>query len=185
MNCNDIISNSSSNVKNNTLLNKDIVIDKKSLKKSKLKLLNLKQDILNTSIIYKDKVLKIKKRLQKKIYNTYNFFLEKDFLLVLPIIDSIEATINVLDNSNDNNSTIYIVLKDIQKKFLYVFKKYGVSIINSINIPFNPDFHQAISIDFSGKYKNNFISSIIQKGYSLNNRLLRPALVSVSQIKKN
>ncbi|VFP88216.1 Protein GrpE [Buchnera aphidicola (Cinara piceae)] len=185
MNCNDIISNSSSGVKNNNLSDQDVIIDEKRLNKKKLKLLNLKKDILNKSIIYKDKILKLKKRLQKKINNTYNFSLEKNFLLVLPIIDSIEATINTLNNSNNSNSTIDIELQNIQKKFLSIFKEYDIEIINSINVPFNPDFHQAISIDFSGKYKNNFITCIIQKGYALHNRLLRPALVSVSQDKSN
>ncbi|VFP81079.1 Protein GrpE [Buchnera aphidicola (Cinara kochiana kochiana)] len=184
MKCNDILNNSSLDHIKKELINKELKKNIEYLEKKKLKVLDLKNDILKHSKLYADKLLKLEKRLQKKIYNTYNFFLEKYFISILPIVDSIDSSVNLLDSLHqDNSNDIYISLKNIQKNFFYLFTQYKISVIESTNIPFNPDLHQAISIDFSGKYKNNFISCIIQKGYSINNRLLRPALVSVSQIK--
>ncbi|WP_041749137.1 nucleotide exchange factor GrpE [Buchnera aphidicola] len=181
MNNTDNINSISSDKKKN-IINKNIILEKKILLEKKTELQNLEEYINKKKNIYEKNIYKLKKRLQKKIDNTYNFFLEKHFLSLLPIIDSIDSSINLLDNSNNNYSDIYTQLKEINKNFISIFHKYKISVINSINVIFNPDVHQAISIDFSGKYKNNFVSSIIQKGYLLNNRLLRPALVSVSKI---
>ncbi|VAX76481.1 nucleotide exchange factor GrpE [Buchnera aphidicola] len=153
------------------------------LSKKEIKLLDFQSELKKKSEKYTSKIKKIKTRLSKKIFNTYNFFLEKYFSSILPVIDSIDASISLLDRSHSNLEEIYSELKDIQKKFLSVFDQFNVVAINSVNIPFDPLIHQAISIDFSRKYENNFVACIIQKGYSLNNRLLRPALVSVSQIK--
>ncbi|VFP78153.1 Protein GrpE [Buchnera aphidicola (Cinara cuneomaculata)] len=183
MKCNNSLDKLSSNRINQDKNNKDIENYEEFLQQKKLKKLHLQQDIINDSKYYADKLLNFEVRLHKKINNTYNFFLEKYFLSILPVVDSIDASVHLLESSNKNNSEIYVYLKDIQKKFIYLFSKYKISIINAIDIPFNPEFHQAISIDFSGKYKNNYISYVIQPGYSINNRLLRPALVSVSQIK--
>ncbi|VFP77737.1 nucleotide exchange factor GrpE [Buchnera aphidicola] len=178
MNKNDFLQNKSEKEKKSTL-----EFYKKSLEKKKLKLSTLKKDLLKISNNYSEKFLQIEKRLQKKVNNTYYFSLEKNILSMLPVIDSIDSTENVLNNFNYENSDIYIFLKKIQKNFSSFFLKYNISVINSINIPFDPNLHQAISIDFSKKYNNNYISNIIQKGYLLRNRLLRPALVSVSKIK--
>ncbi|VFP83650.1 nucleotide exchange factor GrpE [Buchnera aphidicola] len=184
MKYNDILNNSSLDNVKQDLINKKLEDNKKYLEKKKSQVSDLKKDILNDSKLYTDKLLQLEKRLQKKINNTYNFFLEKHFLSILPIVDSIDSSLNLLNSSDQYTSNeVYISLKEIQKKIFCIFTQYKILVIDLTNIPFNPDLHQAISIDFSGKYKNNYISCVIQKGYSMNNRLLRPALVSVSQIK--
>ncbi|MGI4816380.1 MAG: nucleotide exchange factor GrpE [Janthinobacterium lividum] len=178
MNKNDFLQSKSKKEKNHTS-----ECYQQSLNKKQLELSTLKKDLLKISNNYSEKFLQVEKRLQKKVNNTYFFSLEKKILSMLPVIDSIDSTENVLNNCNYEHSDIYIFLKKIQKNFSSFFVKYNISVIDSINIPFDPNLHQAISIDFSEKYKNNYIANIIQKGYLLQNRLLRPALVSVSKIK--
>lgn len=183
MNSNNFLKNKSENKKNNSTRSKDVALElyEKSLKKKKLKLSILKKDLLDKCNDYSEKLLQLEKRLQKRINNTYNFSLEKEIISILPVIDSIDSTENALNNCKDDISDICICLKKIQKNFSSLFLKYNILVINSINIPFDPNLHQAISIDFSEKYQNNYISKIIQKGYLLHSRLLRPALVSVSK----
>ncbi|VFP85842.1 Protein GrpE [Buchnera aphidicola (Cinara pseudotaxifoliae)] len=182
MNSNNFLKNKSENKKaNSTSSDSTLELYKKLLKKKKLKLSILKKDLLDKCNDYSEKLLQLEKRLQKKVNNTYNFSLEKKIMSILPVIDSIDSTENALNNCNNDISDICTCLKKIQKNFSSLFLKYNILVINSINIPFDPNLHQAISIDFSEKYKNNYISKIIQKGYLLHNRLLRPALVSVSK----
>lgn len=151
------------------------------LKKKQKKLIH---DQLKSSQKYEKEIINITSHLNKKIQNTYKFFLDKYFLSVLPILDSIESSLRELDSlKSEIFLKVFIKLEEINKLFLSIFSDFGVTVINNINIPFNPEIHQAMSIDFSGKYMNNYITNIIQKGYLLNNRLLRPAMVSVSQSK--
>jgi len=64
---------------------------------------------------------------------------------------------------------------------LLTIKNFRVDIINATNIEFNPNIHQAISIQKSNSIKDNYVLSIVQNGYLLNGRLLRPAMVIVSK----
>ena len=59
--------------------------------------------------------------------------------------------------------------------------KFGVEIVNPQGEQFNPDFHQAMSIQPSNDVTPNTVLAVMQKGYTLNGRLLRPAMVMVSK----
>ncbi|AEH39748.1 Hsp 24 nucleotide exchange factor [Buchnera aphidicola (Cinara tujafilina)] len=192
---NNISSNSSTiqeiNSENNKIENELVRQDSIEIKIKNLYISLLKKyetlvtEQLKNNEQYKEEILHVSKNLEKKIKNIYNFFLDKHFIAILPILDNIESSLDVLKNTKDNKIFIEILikLKELHQLFLTLFIDFGITIINKINIPFNPSIHQAMSIDFSGKYLNNYVSNIIQKGYLLNNRLLRPALVSVAQSK--
>ncbi|CUR53144.1 nucleotide exchange factor GrpE [Buchnera aphidicola] len=157
--------------------------------KNILKTLNqYKKKFLEKKIEYDSKLLNFNQMMQKNISKVYSFYLEKKFLEILPILDCLESSLNVLETSEIQSKSFKINLEKIYKQFISFFKEYKVVEINQNNIPFNPSIHQAMSLDFSGKYPDNYVSHIIQKGYLLNIKLLRPALVSVSQnkiLKKN
>ncbi|WP_075431869.1 nucleotide exchange factor GrpE [Buchnera aphidicola] len=174
--------------KNDSLDFKTVIKEKLYIKKNKkytslvnqYELLNIEK--LKISKENKKEIIKIRNNLQKKTKDVYKFFLHKYFLLILPILDSIESSLSALTDIHEEVFLeVSIHLKKLNKLFLSIFMDFNVTKIDSINIPFNPEIHQAMSIDFSGKYLNNYISHVIQKGYLLNKRLLRPALVSVSQ----
>ncbi|HXG29214.1 MAG TPA: nucleotide exchange factor GrpE, partial [Nevskiales bacterium] len=59
--------------------------------------------------------------------------------------------------------------------------RYGVSVVNPVGEPFNPDFHEAMSAVESAEHAPNTILQVLQKGYRLQDRLLRPALVVVAK----
>ncbi len=69
------------------------------------------------------------------------------------------------------------------KSLLDVVRKYGIEIVGDVNVPFNPEVHQAMSMMESADHLPNHVMMVMQKGYTLNGRLLRPAMVAVSKAK--
>ena len=67
------------------------------------------------------------------------------------------------------------------KSFNDAVAKFGVEIVNPQGEQFNPEFHQAMSIQPSNDVSPNTVLAVMQKGYTLNGRLLRPAMVMVSK----
>jgi molecular chaperone GrpE len=67
------------------------------------------------------------------------------------------------------------------KELLRVVTGHGLVIINPVGESFDPERHQAMSMVQSAEYKPNQVAAVLQKGYVLNERLLRPALVNVVQ----
>ena len=67
------------------------------------------------------------------------------------------------------------------KLFLDVMGKFGIEEINPVGEPFNPEFHQAMAMQPSDEAEPNTVLTVVQKGYTLNERLVRPAMVMVAQ----
>ncbi len=65
--------------------------------------------------------------------------------------------------------------------FYNALEKFGVKQVNPVSEPFDPEFQQAISMQHDPSVKPGTVISVLQKGYTLNNRLIRPALVVVSK----
>ncbi|CAL4321355.1 nucleotide exchange factor GrpE [Buchnera aphidicola] len=158
-------------------------IDEEIIKLEKEFLL-IENNLFNEKKNIEQEIYKIKKRIQKDIENTYKFSLEKFINELLQIIDNLERSLNLSNKLNDNLTEVFNKLEMTVKLYLDILNLFGVSVINSIDVPFNPDIHQAMSIQFSETIKDNHVISILQKGYLLHNRLLRPAMVVVSQVKK-
>ncbi|MNN85549.1 heat shock protein GrpE [compost metagenome] len=70
-----------------------------------------------------------------------------------------------------------------QKSMLDVVRKFGVEVVGETNVPFNPDVHQAIAMVESEDVAPNHVLMVMQKGYTLNGRTLRAAMVSVAKAK--
>ncbi|QJC33446.1 nucleotide exchange factor GrpE [Enterobacteriaceae endosymbiont of Donacia clavipes] len=161
--------------------------------KYKLEILEIKNKLKK----YKNDIWELKLRSLSEIENTrrrsaldvekaYKFSLKKILHELLPVIDNLERAINLTTKTKDNvKLSIIEGIKLTLKSLLVLIKKFGVNIIDEINIPFNPSQHQAMSLVESNKIKNNYIIEILQKGYILNKRLLRPAMVVVSKNKED
>ncbi|QJC38295.1 nucleotide exchange factor GrpE [Enterobacteriaceae endosymbiont of Donacia marginata] len=153
--------------------------------KFKTKLKKYKNDIWDLKLRSQAEIENIRHRSLLEIEKAYKFSLEKFINELLPVIDNLERAINLkIIQKNKINSSIIEGIKLTLKSLLILIKKFGVSIIDEINIPFDPSKHQAMSLIESDIIKENYIIEILQKGYFLNNRLLRPAMVIVSKIKK-
>lgn len=136
---------------------------------------------------YRDKMLRIqaemdnlKKRVERDIESAHKYALDKFVGELLPIIDNFERAISHPQGAESTSS----VLEGVQltlKMFYTALEKFGVQQVNPENEPFNPQQHQAISTQVNPNLQPNTVVSVLQKGYLLNNRLIRPALVIVSK----
>lgn len=123
----------------------------------------------------------VQRRAQTQAENAKKFALERFSAELLQVVDSLEQG---LTHCSNDNVTIKDVLDGMvltHKVVLEVMQKEGILQINPEDSAFDPNFHEAISIIETNDYPPNHVVSVIQRGYVLNERLLRPARVVVSR----
>ncbi|UDG80319.1 nucleotide exchange factor GrpE [Candidatus Annandia pinicola] len=153
---------------------------KKKIKKLKKKIILLTSTSNDINLRAKAEVENMRRRNQKEIEKIHKFALEDFMYELLPTIDNLEKSVEIAKN-NKINDAIIEGIKLTLKSFLDTISKFGVDIIGNVNDNFDPKLHQAISIQESNEIKNDKIIKVMQKGYSINKRLLRPAMVIVSK----
>lgn len=123
----------------------------------------------------------LRRRTEKELQNARKFGLENIIRELLPVIDSLELGIQ----SAAGDSPDVIKLREgselTLKLFLSVLKKFNCVAIDPKGEDFNPEKHQAMSMQPRADAKPNSIVEVFQKGYLLNERLVRPAMVVVAQ----
>ena len=120
----------------------------------------------------------IKKRSQKEVENAYKYSTESILQEIIPIYDSLSLSCNLSDEKTTKEQLDQgnkLLLSMFQK----IFEKNNIKEINPQGESFNPEFHQAISTIENNNEKNDKITEAVQKGYLLNNRVIKPALVIV------
>lgn len=121
-----------------------------------------------------------KKRAEKEKSDIYNFANEKLMIDLLPIIDNLERAVkSYKDEGKDASLTEGVEM--ILKQFLDVCHKNGVEEIKAINEEFDPNFHHAVMQEENDDYEANIIMDVFQKGYILNQKVIRPSMVKVSK----
>ena len=125
----------------------------------------------------------IKKRSQKEVENAYKYSTESILQEIIPIYDSLSLSCNLSDEKITKEQLDQgnkLLLSMFQK----IFEKNNIEEINPQGESFNPEFHQAISTIENNNEKNDKITEVVQKGYLLNNRVIKPALVIVIKNKQ-
>lgn len=130
-----------------------------------------------------------RKRARQDVENAHKFALEKFALELLPVKDSLEMGLAAAssdseesDGKEDETSSQLLEGTELTLKMLTsAMEKFGIEEINPEGEPFNPDTHQAMSMQESTEYEPNSVMMVMQKGYQLNERLIRPAMVVVSK----
>ncbi|WP_372761623.1 nucleotide exchange factor GrpE [Pseudoalteromonas sp.] len=123
----------------------------------------------------------MRRRAAQDVEKAHKFALEKFANELLPVIDNLERAIEFSDKENESLKPVLEGLDMTVKSFNDAVAKFGVEIVNPQGEQFNPDFHQAMSIQPSNDVSPNTVLAVMQKGYTLNGRLLRPAMVMVSK----
>ncbi len=150
--------------------------------------------ILNKKIAYLEKALQEKsdevlrraadmdnyrKRLVKESDERVKFANQSVILDFLPVIDNIELTLQHTEDGSPLRQGIELTIKSFKDTLL----KHGVKEIeSSVGTIFDPAVHDALMMDNSTEFENNAITLCIQKGYTLNDRVIRPAKVKVNKI---
>jgi len=135
-----------------------------------------------------DKVLRIqaemenlKRRTQKDLDSAHKYGLEKFAKELLSVMDSLELGIQAASSDVPEIVKLKEGSELTIKQFENVFAKFNIEAIDPEGQPFNPEFHQAMTMVPSPDVEPNTVINVFQKGYILNGRLLRPAMVVVSQ----
>jgi molecular chaperone GrpE len=123
----------------------------------------------------------VRRRAEQDVEKAHKFALEKFASDLLPIVDSLERG---LDLSNPDDESIRPMREGIEltlKMFADTLKRYHLEAIDPHGQPFNAEHHQAMAMQESADVEPNSVLKVFQKGYQLNGRLLRPAMVVVSK----
>lgn len=123
----------------------------------------------------------IRRRSAIDVEKAHKFALEKFVNELLPVIDNMERAISVTADNDDVAKSLIEGVELTLKTLLNAVEKFGVKALDPQGETFNPDHHQAIGMQPSEEFDPNTVLSVMQKGYLLNDRLLRPAMVMVAQ----
>ncbi|KAA8997762.1 nucleotide exchange factor GrpE [Affinibrenneria salicis] len=132
----------------------------------------------------KAEVDNIRRRTEMDIEKAHKFALEKFAGELLPVIDNLERALDTADKSNDALAAMVEGVELTLKSLLDAVRKFGIEVVADVNVPFNPEIHQAMTMLESADHQPNHVMMVMQKGYTLNGRLLRPAMVAVSKAKE-
>ncbi|KAF3977803.1 MAG: nucleotide exchange factor GrpE [Methylococcales symbiont of Iophon sp. n. MRB-2018] len=127
----------------------------------------------------------LKRRTQKDLESAHKYALERFAKELLAVIDSLELGIQASTSDNPEVVALREGSALTIKQFETVFSKFNIEAIEPAGQPFNPELHQAMTMQPSADVKPNTVLNVFQKGYVLNGRLIRPAMVVVSQAVKN
>ena len=122
-----------------------------------------------------------RKRAEGEVDKARKFALEKFAGELLPVADNLERALQV---ANPEDEAIKAVVDGVEltlKSFVSTIEKFGMKVIDPQGEIFNPELHQAMSMQENADLPPNTIMAVMQKGYALNGRLLRPAMVMVSR----
>lgn len=122
----------------------------------------------------------LRKRVERDMDNARKFALERFVDALLPVIDSLEMGVAATDNQQISLEKIREGSQMTLSLLLQTMDKFGVQPVHPLGEKFNPDHHQAISVQ-PHEGPVDHVVGVMQKGYLLRERLVRPALVVVSK----
>jgi molecular chaperone GrpE len=119
-----------------------------------------------------------RKRMDRELDNARKYAIERFAQELVPVSDALEAGIK---SGAANPAALLEGAQATLRELQRAFDKAGIKIIDPIGQPFDPNWHEAMAVQESREQPANTVLAVIQKGYSLNGRLLRPARVLVSK----
>lgn len=124
----------------------------------------------------------MRRRAEQEVEKAHKFALEKFSKELLTVVDNLERGLAALDKAVSDETTQALVdgVEMTHKEFISTLAKFGVQAVGAVGEVFNPELHQAISMQPAEGIDANHISQVLQKGYTLQGRVLRPAMVMVA-----
>lgn len=122
----------------------------------------------------------VRRRAQRDVESAHKFALEKFAMELLSVVDNLERAIDAIDAEDESQKAVAEGLELTLKTFIEVLAKYKVEAVEPEGQPFDADLHQAVSTVPNAEVEPNTVINVFQKGYTLNGRLIRPAMVVVS-----
>ncbi|MEK7323454.1 MAG: nucleotide exchange factor GrpE [Pseudomonadota bacterium] len=123
----------------------------------------------------------VRRRAERDVESAHKYALEKFVRELLPVKDSLELGLAAAEGDQGDLNKIREGMELTLKVFGNALEKFGVKAVEPQRDKFNPDLHQAMAMQETSDVEPNTVLTVYQKGYTLNDRLLRPAMVVVSR----
>ncbi|PLW70470.1 nucleotide exchange factor GrpE [Pseudohalioglobus lutimaris] len=123
----------------------------------------------------------VKRRAEQDVERARKFALERFVGELLPVVDNLERA---LESASGGEEVVKPIAEGVQltlKSFLDALGKQNIEMVDPQGEPFDPNLHQAMSMVENNEVEPNTVIAVMQKGYTLNGRLVRPAMVMVSK----
>ena len=153
----------------------EIAVD--SLSKLEVQLEEMRDQVLR----HQAEVQNVKRRAEQDVEKARKYALERFCNELLPIVDSLEMAILSASPNQEDSESILKGVKLTLKMFVDTLAKFNLEQIDPEGEPFDPKSHQAVSMVENNEVEPNTVLSVMQRGYVLSGRLIRPAMVVVSK----
>jgi len=144
-------------------------------------LANAKDQVLRTHA----EMQNLRRRMERDVENAHKYALEKFVGELLPVVDNLERSIQAMADIDGDFKAVSDGIELTLKSFQDVLARFKVEAVDPGGEAFNPDLHQAMSMLEVPDAKPNTVIDVFQKGYTLNGRLIRPAMVVVAKSAAN
>jgi molecular chaperone GrpE len=122
-----------------------------------------------------------RRRHERELEGAHKFALERFVSDLLPVRDSLELGLTAAQESQADAGKLREGMELTLKMLGDVMQRFGVAPVEPMGEPFDPNLHQALSVQARDDVAPNTVVVLVQKGYTLNGRLVRPAMVMVSR----
>ncbi|MDA9090850.1 nucleotide exchange factor GrpE [Porticoccaceae bacterium] len=123
----------------------------------------------------------LRRRAERDVENAHKYALDKFAPELLPVVDNLERALATIDVEDPAQKSVAEGIELTLKTFVDVLVRFKVEAVDPAGQPFDAEFHQAVSMVPNPDLEPNTVMDVFQKGYTLNGRLLRPAMVVVSK----
>ena len=126
----------------------------------------------------------VRRRAEIDVEKAHKFALEKFVKELLPVADSLEKAVESTEGHDESGELVASIREGVEMTlslFMSSLKKFNVEQINPVGEPFDPQHHEAMSMVPAPDAEPNSVVAVVQKGYLLNGRVVRPAMVVVAK----
>jgi len=126
----------------------------------------------------------VRRRAENDVEKAHKFAVEKFVKELLPVVDSLEKAVESTEGNDSSGDLVASIRQGVEltlDMFLSGLKKFNVERLNPVGEPFDPQYHEAMSMVPAPNAEPNSVVAVMQKGYVLNGRVVRPAMVMVAK----
>ncbi|MGO1460699.1 MAG: nucleotide exchange factor GrpE [Marinobacter sp.] len=142
------------------------------------------QDSQEQMLRFQAEMQNVRRRAEMDVEKAHKFALEKFVKELLPVADSLEKAVESTEGQEDAGELVASIRQGVEMTlnlFVSSLKKFNVEPLNPVGEPFDPQQHEAMSMVPAPDSEPNSVVAVVQKGYLLNGRVVRPAMVMVAK----
>lgn len=173
--------NDSVQVEVNEAQTSEVLTEEESLQAEIAKLQQQLEEAKENNLRVQAEMQNVRRRAEQDVEKAHRYGLEKIINELLPVVDNLERAITSAQGDGEHLQAIRDGVEMTLSAFLAALQKFNVETVDPQGEVFNPELHQAVSMVPSAEVEANKVLSVMMKGYTLNGRLLRPAMVVVSK----